>query len=107
MTEARIVLPGSEGYWDSYDKGGEIEALWPGQDGYELASGCAHNTWGPLANSELGLAGLLMLQQGGRDESEWVWVARLSDESHWWVVGWCDYTGWDCQSWLGWAPWDA
>lgn len=102
----RVVLPGSEGYWDAYDKGRELDRLFPDQDGTDFAYACEYNDMGPLT-SDVGVAGLLMVEQGANDESAWTWLVRTSDGAHWWAVGECDYTGWDCQSVLVWSPYNG
>jgi hypothetical protein len=100
-----VPLPGSEGWRSAWEWGDCIEALFPEQDGSDLAYACEYNDLGPLADHRL--AGLLMLQQGERDEGEWVWLVTVDDGTHWLATGWCDYTGWDCQSGLEWEPYTS
>ena len=99
----KIVLPGSAGYWDAYDKGREIEETSPGQDAVDFAYACEYNDMGPL-NAQVGVVGLLMVKQGEADETDWIWLVQTSDGAHWWAIGGCDYTGWDCHSDLTWTP---
>lgn len=101
MADRKIVLPGSEGYWKGYETGRALEDAFPGQDAVDFAYACEYNDMGPLT-STVGVAGLLMVEQGENDGGNWVWLVHTSDDALWWAVGGCDYTGWDCQSFLSW-----
>lgn len=103
--ERRIFLPGSEAYWDSYDRGYKLQEMFPGQDVDDFASACGSNSWGPAEKQ--GIASIMCIQSGMNDSEEWIWLVRLLDGTHWWVVGGCDYTGWDCQSYLDWARYEV
>lgn len=98
--ERRIFLPGSEGYWDGWDRGWALHQMFPRQDIPDFAAACTNNSWGPAEAQ--GIASIMCLEYGVRAGPDWKWLVRLFDNSHWWVVGGCDYTGWDCQSWLSW-----
>ena len=103
---AKVVLPGSEGYWDAYGKGQEMEQVFPGQGATDFAYACAYNDMGPL-NAQAGVAGLLMVEQGEADVADWIWLVQTGGGAHWWAIGGCDYTGWDCQSDLAWTPYET
>lgn len=99
--ERKIFLPGSDLYWDGYDRGWELDKVFPGQDASSFASACTHNTWGPAEKD--GIAQLTLVQQGQNEGDDWIWEVVLFDGTKWSVQGGCDYTGWDCQSWLEWT----
>lgn len=42
---------------------------------------------------------ILAVWEGERDEADWHWVLKLTDNRFVYLRGGCDYTGWDCQSW--------
>jgi hypothetical protein len=106
--DRKIILPGSETYWSGYEKAEELEKLFPEQDAYDFCSAIAENQSvepGPLTD-EVGITGLLLVQQGENDSESWIWLVKLSNGEHWWLDGWCDYTGWDCQSGIAWNLWE-
>jgi len=98
-----VRLPGDDLWVGSYEFGQELEKLFPGQDGWDFASGCNYNDWGPLAEEGVGIVSLVMLQQGENDGAEWQWSVETTDGRTWLVEGGCDYTGWDCRSGLSWT----
>lgn len=104
-TYNKIVLPGSEGYWDGWEFGRELEAAFPLQDGGDFAAACQYNGYGPLGygDATVGVVGLLMVEQGEHDGPNWVWLVTTHEGEHWWAIGGCDFTGWDCQSSLDWT----
>lgn len=96
-----VSLPGSLGWESAYEFGQTLEERFPGQDGWNLSSAMEHNGMGPLSDNN-GIAELVLLKQGARDETSWVWRVTCEDGNVWIAEGWCDYTGWDCQSGLRW-----
>lgn len=96
-----VPLPGSEGWIGAYQWGGELEKAFPNQDADQLAYACEYNGLGPVDGHRI--TGLVMVQQGERDEGSWIWHVTLDDGATWTLEGWCDYTGWDCQSGTDWT----
>lgn len=100
-----LPVIGSDAMVEAYSLGQELDEVFPGQDSHDFIYACEYNGLGPLDGHKV--AGLLMTQQGEKDESNWVWLVKLDDGTHHWAVGGCDYTGWDCQSWLDWTTFEA
>ena len=99
----KIVLPGSENYWESYDVAQALEAKFPNQDAYNLCSAVQHNESWPNTTEP---AQLVMLEEGANDEAQWVWYVVWGtgyNATRYIGRGGCDYTGWDCQSSFGWT----
>lgn len=99
----KVVLPGSEGWWNSYDTGNEWDKQFPDQDAGDFAYAIEYAA--PLPDELVGkmIDRLVMVQQGANDDEDWVWAVRVPDgnryDREWWVLrAGCDYTGWDCQS---------
>lgn len=99
----KIVLPGSEGYWSSYDQGQDWDKEFPDQDAYDFAAAIQYAA--PLPEEIVGktIDRLVMVQQGYNDGENWVWLVRVASGDYWDRQWWalcagCDYTGWDCQS---------
>lgn len=95
-----VPLPGSEGWADAYKYGNLLERKFPGQQAESLCYAIEHNEAGPAAKQEI--VNLVMEQEGGPDEQDWIWRVTFEDGTTWRAIGWCDYTGWDCQSGLAW-----
>lgn len=94
-----IQIPGSEDWISAYYYGEELEERFPGQECYDLTSGCEHNGFSdriPL------ITNVVCIQVGENDARNWIWHVGLNDGSLWTVEGGCDYTGWDCQSDMQW-----
>lgn len=96
-----VRLPGSLTWENGRKYGQALEEAFPGQGGTSLRLAMEYNDLGPVSETN-GIAGLVMTQEGERDEKDWVWRVTMQDGSVWYATGWCDYTGWDCRSGLAW-----
>ena len=108
MTD-KIIIPNeaAQRWADGYVAGEFLETLFPGNDAYNFCAAIAENSH-PYVDMDLpNIPGLLMLQQGEKDEQSWVWEVAFANGDVWTVTGGCDYTGWDCQSYLQWDPVDV
>lgn len=41
---------------------------------------------------------IFQMEDGEKDEEDWVIYGRLEDGRYFSVRAWCDYTGWDCRA---------
>ena len=98
----RLGVPDEETWVGSYELGNLISVQFSDQDGQSFASAVTYNDAGPAEGHEL--TGLLLIQEGENDESNWIWLVAIDTGEFFWAIGGCDYTGWDCQSWLEWTP---
>lgn len=98
-----IIVGGDDNYWSARRQGEALEEAFPGEDAMDLMLAATYNDPGPLVSGAK-VTDLVMISQGERDESEWVWEVEVDGE-RWSAVGGCDFTGWDCRSYLNWnAP---
>lgn len=98
-----VYIPGSEGYWNSYEQAKELGERFPHNEAYDFLMACNYNDFGPLNDETLGILTFVCTQEGENDSLDWEWVLVLSDLSVWKVKAWCDYTGWDCMSGIEWT----
>jgi hypothetical protein len=107
MELTELPWVGNPEYVSYYERGDTIEDVFPDQDAHNLASGCGHNSnWGPL-DEDRTITGFLLVQEGGHEGPDWIWLLTFEDGSTWFATGGCDYTGWDCQSWFQWEKYDG
>ena len=102
MNEDNVIkLVGSEGWKGAYAVGKEWVAKFPDQDADELAY-CMEYNEHPLKQDD-SITKIMMLNQGERDGSYWIWYVSVNHGQYLYVVvAGCDYTGWDCQAWSTW-----
>ena len=103
-----VEIAGAEAWIEGHEKGGEMDALWPGQEADDFCMALSYNLPGPLTG-DAKVAGLLCVQRGDNDGPPWVWLVTVEggpNPGDWWAWAWCDYTGWDCQGDLVWSMWE-
>lgn len=95
----KIMLPGSEDYWNGYEFGELLAERFPNEAPEDLGYALTYHG-APLKDEEI--LSVEMIREGYNDGPSWFWEITFSNRQVFILEGWCDYTGWDCQSGTTW-----